>query len=180
MRCSRTAVLAAVTFATLCGADPAAAAPPAFPDLAPYPAVDPILYQVLGGHPSSSGWAFKTASGLRCQDSLIPDLGIVCVGPIPGVPPGTDQAAVSLADEGTLSQADPNADSGPDGSFYPLLPTGSKMAAGNGVECAAIRDDVLACLARKPDSWPADTVDPPNRHYGEHGFVLTPEGSWVF
>ncbi|NVN54172.1 hypothetical protein HLY00_3269 [Mycolicibacterium hippocampi] len=165
-------VLAAVS-----GVPTAAALPEAFPDLDGYPAVDPGPYQVFGAHPSSSGWAFSTPSGLQCRNSLIPDLGVVCFGPVPGTQQGVDSVGVSLTREGTLMTTD---DTGTDADPYLLLPTGSKFAAGNGVECAVISDTSLACLARKPDSWAADTPDPPDRHYGEHGFVVQPEGTWTF
>lgn len=66
------------------------------------------------------------------------------------------------------------------GWMFRTLPTGTKFDAGNGVVCAVPADDAFACRAQKPDSWPKDTPDPPDRHYGEHGFVVQPSGSWTF
>ncbi|CAA0130395.1 Uncharacterised protein [Mycolicibacterium vanbaalenii] len=163
--------------AALSGAPTATAVPEAFPELDAYPAVDPGPYQVFGAHPSTSGWAFSTPSGLQCRNSLIPDLGVVCFGPVPGTQDGVDSVGVSLTREGTLMTSE---GAGTAAEAYPLLPTGSKFAAGNGVECAVMSDDSLACLARKPDSWAADTPDPPDRRYGEHGFVVQEAGSWTF
>lgn len=61
----------------LCGGT-AQAAPADFPDLDTFPEVDPARYEVAGAHPSMSGWVFITPGGLRCQNSLIPDLGVSC------------------------------------------------------------------------------------------------------
>lgn len=167
-----------VVLAALCGIPAASAAPAQFPDLDGYPEVDPSVYQVLGARPSTSGWAFRTLSGLQCQTSLIAELGVSCSAAVPGVSDGVDSASVSLTQPGVLTRTDTaDIDSG---EPFPLLPTGSKLAAGNGVECAVIHDHALACLARKPGTWPADTPDPPDRHYGEHGFVVAPGGSWTF
>lgn len=169
--------MAAASVAMICAIPTAAAVPEAFPDLDSHPVVDSSIYEVVGAHPSMSGWMFSTPSGLRCQNSLIAELGVFCIGPIPGAPQGTDSVSVSLTRAGTLARTD---NAGTDAGSYPLLPTGSKFAAGNGVECAVVSDEVLACLAAKPDSWGADTPDPPDRQYGEHGFVVQPAGSWVF
>ena len=84
--------------------------------------------------------------------------------------------ALSLTREGEFGRDD----TGSDEASYPLLPTGSRFAAGNGVVCAVPTADTLACRAAKPDSWPAETPDPPDRHYGEHGFVIAPTGSWTY
>ncbi|WP_185976089.1 hypothetical protein [Mycolicibacterium sp. 018/SC-01/001] len=136
-----------------------------------YPAVDPAPYQVLGAHPSMSGWIFANSAGVRCQDSLIPDLGIVCSGPLAGTDATT--VSVSLTHDAVFTDSDMGrADSAPR-----LLPVGSRFDAGNGVVCALPDAETLACHAAKPASWPADTVDPPDRHYGEHGFVISPSGS---
>nr|WP_041781931.1 hypothetical protein [Mycolicibacterium chubuense] len=160
----------------IAGAGVAHAAPPGFPDVDAFSAVDPSGYQLMGAHPSMSGWVFSTPAGLRCQDSLIPDLGVFCQGPIAGSAPGTTMVSVSLTTEGAFSRSDLD----PGAGSYPLLPTGAKLAAGNGVVCAVPTADTLACRAGKPDSWAADTPDPPDRHYGEHGFVVSPSGSWAY
>ncbi|MGE2836645.1 hypothetical protein [Mycobacterium sp. SMC-4] len=145
--------------------------------MAAYPEVDPSAYEVLGARPSASGWVFSTPSGLQCRNSLIAELGVFCSAAIPGNADGVDSAAVSLTQPGVLTRTDT---AGADGDAFPLLPTGSKIAACNGVECAVIDDDALACLAKKPDTWSDDLPDPPDRHYGEHGFVVQPGNSWAF
>ena len=172
----RAFVVPLVVAGLLAGAAPVGASPPGFPDVDAFPAVDPAAYQIFGAHPSMSGWVFRTPAGLRCQDSLIPDLGIFCRGPLADSSSGVSMASVSLTHAGELGYDDVGSD---DGS-YPLLPTGSRFAAGNGVVCAVPAADTLACRAAKPDSWPADTPDPPDRHYGEHGFVVAPTGNWTY
>lgn len=162
--------------AVLIAAPAANAQPPKFPDVDSYPAVDLSEYQVIGAHPSMSGWAFSTPGGLRCQSNMIADLGVSCSGPIVGAGTGMNSVTVSLARPGLIAQYDQS----PDDHSYPLLPTGTKIAPGNGIVCTALTDDALACRAGKPDSWPKDTPDPPDRHYGEHGFVVQPSGSWSF
>jgi hypothetical protein len=173
-------IVATVALATLSGlaivAPSVRAQPSEFPDVELFPAVELTPYQVLGAHPSTSGWVFQTPGGLRCMDSLIAELGLFCQGPIPGAPDGENAVGVSLAQPAELSRSD----LGPDDRPYPVLPTGTKIAAGNGVVCAVLTDKSLACRATKPASWPADTPDPPDRHYGEHGFVLSPAGNRFF
>lgn len=102
---------------------------------------------------------------------MIPDLGIVCWGPLAGT--DATMVSVSLTHEAMFSVSDIGAAE----SEPPLLPAGSRLDAGNGVVCAVAATDALACRAAKPASWPADTVDPPDRHYGEHGFVVGPTGT---
>ena len=60
---------------------------------------------------------------------------------------------------------------------FPLLPTGSSIATDNGVTCAALTDESLACRATIPASWGPDVKNPPDRLYGEHDFVLAPTGT---
>ncbi|MFD6197519.1 hypothetical protein ACFWE3_12535 [Mycobacteriaceae bacterium NPDC060252] len=156
------------------------AQPPKFPDVDSYPAVDLDEYRVIGAHPSMSGWVFSTPGGLRCQSSMIADLGVSCTGQIAGTGGGMNSVTVSLAKPGLIARYDQT----PDNHRYPLLPAGSKIAPGNGVVCAVLAEDALACRAKKPDSWAKDTPDPPDRHYGEHGFVVQPSssgtGSWSY
>lgn len=154
----------------LAAAGEAYASPPGFPDVDAFPAVDPANYEVTGAHPSASGWAFSTPAGLRCEESLIPDLGVSCQGPAAATGSGMTTVSVSLTTPGRFGQTDTDLGQ----RNYPLLPVGSKIAPGNGVVCAVPSEDVLVCRAAKPDSWPADTPDPPDRHYGEHGFVIGP------
>ncbi|TDZ46318.1 hypothetical protein CCUG63695_01132 [Mycobacteroides franklinii] len=168
--------VSSAVFAALVAAPAANAQPPKFPDVDSYPAADLAEYQVIGAHPSMSGWVFSTPSGLRCQSNMIADLGVSCTGPIVGAGVGMNSVVVSLTKPGLIAQYEQS----PDDHTYPLLPTGSKIAPGNGTVCAVLADDALACRAKKPDSWPADTQDPPDRHYGEHGFVVQPSSSWVY
>lgn len=175
--------LAAAFFASiavsagLVAAPAANAQPPSFPDIDSYPAVDLDEYQVIGAHPSMSGWVFSTPGGLKCQDSMIADLGVSCSGPIVGTRSRMNSVGVSLRSEGQFRYS---ADESDDGHPYPLVAAGSKIEPGNGVVCAVLTDEALACRAKKPDSWPKDTPDPPDRHYSEHGFVVQPAGSWVY
>lgn len=152
------------------------AQPPKFPDVDSYPAADLGEYRVIGAHPSMSGWVFSTPGGLACQSNMIADLGVSCTGRIVGAGEGMNTVAVSLTKPGLIAQYEQTPEDHP----YPLLPTGTKLAPGNGVVCAVIADDALACRAQKPASWPPDTPDPPDRHYGEHGFVVQPSGSWSY
>lgn len=169
--CTTLGTLALLTAAPL----PAHAQPPDFPDVDSFPAVDPAPYEVRGAHPSGSGWAFSTPGGLWCAASMIPDLGVSCSGPIVGTEPPMNAVSVSLTRPGQFTD-----NGGKPEKPAQLVPTGSKFAPGNGVVCAVLADDELACRAKKPDSWPADTADPPDRHYGEHGFVMRPSGSWAY
>ncbi|OHT81603.1 hypothetical protein [Mycobacteroides saopaulense] len=162
--------------AALLTAPAANAQPPKFPDVDSYPAADLGEYRVIGAHPSMSGWVFSTPGGLACQSNMIADLGVSCTGRIVGAGEGMNTVAVSLTKPGLIAQYEQTPDDHP----YPLLPTGTKLAPGNGVVCAVIADDALACRAQKPASWPQDTPDPPDRHYGEHGFVVQPSGSWSY
>ncbi|EHB97289.1 hypothetical protein MAB47J26_21323 [Mycobacteroides abscessus 47J26] len=168
--------MAGAVLAALAVVPVANAQPPKFPDVDSYPAVDIAEYQVIGAHPSMSGWVFSTPGGLRCQSNMIADLGVSCTGPIVGAATDMNSVAVSLTKPGLIARYEQS----PDDHSYPLLPTGSKIAPGNGVVCAVLADDALACRAKKPDSWPKDTQDPPDRHYGEHGFVVQPSGSWSY
>lgn len=165
----RTTVVAAIP-ALLIGAGTAGASPPGFPDLDSYPAVDSAQYQVMRGHPSTSGWAFRTPAGLRCQSSLIAELGVFCRGPEMSV-------SASLTRPAELSGPEAGAD---ETVPYPLLPTGFRIDTGNGVVCAVPDEATLACRAAIPESWPADNPDPPDRQYGEHGFVVGPQGTRVY
>ena len=164
-----TLFLAALAASPLLCAGTAAAAPDDFPDVDAYAAVDPADYQYFGAHPSMSGWVFSTPAGLWCQDSLIAELGVSCQSP-------TTIAGVSLTHPAQFS--DPG--DSPQPPPARLLPVGSKIAADNGVVCAVVDDETLACRASKPDSWNADTPDQPDRHYGEHGFVVGAARHWGY
>lgn len=169
-------VAGAASAVVLC-ASTAQAAPPDFPDLDSYPAVDPAVYEVSGApHPSASGWAFITPGGLRCANSVILDLGVSCRGPAPDARPVDIIAGVALTKPGYVIDTDGEIGEAP----VSLLPVGSKFAAGNGVVCATLDNMTLACRAAKPDSWPADIPDPPGLHYGEHGFVVGPTGNRTY
>ncbi|GAB3225823.1 hypothetical protein GCM10027535_28880 [Mycolicibacterium hippocampi] len=170
------AVGAAVIAAATLGGPSAQATPPSFPDVGAYPPIDLGDYRVQGAHPSTSGWAFRTPSGLRCQLSLIAELGVFCQGPLPGAQAELDMVSVSLTRPAQFGRSGTEVGD----AIYPLLPTGTKIAPDNGVVCAVPSDDALACRAEKPASWPSDTPDPPDRRYGEHGFVVSPSGTQAF
>ncbi|WP_292989173.1 hypothetical protein [Mycobacterium sp.] len=157
---------------------PALASPTAFPDVDARHPVVAADYRVQGAHPSSSGWAFSTPGGQRCQDSMIAELGVMCWGPMQGAPAGSNTISVSLTKQGTLDRTTTEIDAQP--ISYPTLPVGSKLATDNGVVCAVLTTDSFACRASRPATWAADTPDPPDRHYAEHGFVVAPQGSWTY
>ncbi|MBA0047986.1 hypothetical protein [Mycobacteroides sp. LB1] len=123
-----------------------------------------------------SGWVFSTPGGLTCWDSMIAEIGVSCSGSIPGAQPDMNTVSVSLTGRGQIRRDDTPSEV----NEHPLLPAGSKIAPDNGVVCAVLADDALVCRAKKPDSWSKETPDPPDRHYGEHGFVVQPSGSWTY
>jgi hypothetical protein len=149
------------------------AQPPNFPDVNAFPAVDSSAYEVGGAHPSGSGWVFVTPNGLRCAINQIAELGVECVGTVAGTD-GFIKATASLTTPGRIQ---PSAGSALD--FPPLLATGNKIVA-SGVVCAVPADDTLACRAGRPDTWSADSPDPPGVHYAEHGFVVQPSGNFIY
>jgi hypothetical protein len=168
-------VAGAASAVVLC-ASTAQAAPADFPDLDSYPAVDPAGYEVSAPRAGAAGWAFITPGGLRCQSSVILDLGVSCQGPAPDARPVDIIAGVTLTKPGYVIDTDGEIGDAP----VSLLPVGSKFSAGNGVVCATLDDMTLACRAAKPDSWTADIPDPPGLHYGEHGFVVGPAGNRTY
>jgi hypothetical protein len=154
-------------------APPAGAAPPGFPDLSRFAAVDPAPY-VTSAIKTRSSIGFVTA-GLTCTWDLWPDAhtGVMCYGEIPGVPPEVPNSqcadkCVSISMGGGSGGASPlyvfsrgNGPSPLPEGFTPLA-VGAKITAGNAT-CAATGDGV-AC------------IDP----IVNHGFVLQHPLSWVF
>ena len=152
----------------------ASSAPAGFPDVDSFPRVDPTAgYEVRGAHPSGSGWGFTTASGWVCEDSLIAELGVLCRVPASGPEAKGIVASASVSSAGRIGED--TTDVGDE--TFPLLPTGSSIATDNGVTCAALTDESLACRAVIPASWGPNVQNPPDRVYGEHGFVLAPRGA---
>lgn len=144
---------------SLVSAPAALAVPSWFPDVDSQPTVDPADYYVAGAHPSLSGRTFSTASGLKCQ----------------GTPRGSATAqyvSASVSNAGRVSQADTGL-----AGAYPLLPAGMRLPTDNGVTCAAVADDTLACRSVIPASWGPDVQNPPGKFYGEHGFVIPAAGT---
>lgn len=174
VRRSQTVSIAAIAVgAALALAPIAAAAPAGFPDVESYPTVDAAGYVVRGAHPSSSGWGFTTASGWVCEDSLIAEIGVLCRVPATGPDATRTIASASVSSAGQIGQDTTSVGD----ETFPLLPTGSSIATDNGVTCAALSDESLACRATIPASWGPDVENPPDRVYGEHGFVLAPTGT---
>ena len=170
-RAAVTAVAMTMLVGSLVGAPAAFAVPSGFPDVDSQPTVDPADYYVAGAHPSLSGWTFSTASGLKCQDSLIAEMGVFCQGTARGS--ATAQyVSASVSNAGRVSQADTGL-----AGDYPLLPAGMRLATDNGVTCAALADDTLACRSVIPASWGPDVQNPPGKVYGEHGFVIPAAGA---
>jgi hypothetical protein len=153
------------------GADPRQP-PPQFPDINAYPAVNLADYQHFGGHPSSSGWLFKAPNGVTCSVGLIDEMGATCWGAAVGSPPKSELNASSLH-AGRYQAADP--DWNPEAA---LLPVGTRLDSTNGVGCALLSHDSLACRAA-PNKG-IDVNNPENSRYGVHGFVLQPSGNWTF
>ncbi|WP_375488941.1 hypothetical protein [uncultured Mycobacterium sp.] len=146
--------------------------PPQFPDIDAYSAADLTVYQHRGTHPGNSGWLFKTPNDLTCAVSMLDDIGATCWGAAVGPPPSSEVNA-SSEHPGRYSAADPNWN--PPAS---LLPIGTKLDNTNGVACAVISHDAVAC--RAAPNRGIDMKQPQNSHYGVHGFVIRPEGNWTF
>lgn len=148
--------------------------PPAqFPHIDNYPAIKPSDYAFFGPHPSMSGYLFTTPAGLSCLVSMITETAVRCAVAAVGAPPAS---AVSSS---TVSPgAYTNADLTPGNAK--LLPAGRKFDAGNGVACATITADSLACRAGPNEAM--KTLPPGAMHvdYGVHGFVIKPHGNWTF
>jgi len=141
-----------------------------FPDISSYPAVDRSSYAQLGTQPSNSAYLFKTPGDVVCVIGMITEMGVRCSGTQVGSAPTSTIAASTLApaqysDDAVALDRDAK-----------LLPVEHKLDAGNGIVCAVLAEDSLACRAgpnagMKPD----DAV-----HHGVHGFVLRPSGNWTF
>lgn len=141
-----------------------------FPDIDSYPAVNLSDYARIGTHPSSSAYLFKTPGDVVCVVGMITEMGVQCSGVQVGPAPKSTIAASTLAaaeysDQAPALERDAK-----------LLPVGTKLDAGNGVVCAVIADDSLACRAGpNAEMKPDDPV-----HHGVHGFVMQPSGNWTF
>ncbi|HEX5144798.1 MAG TPA: hypothetical protein VFW21_13100 [Mycobacterium sp.] len=141
-----------------------------FPDIDSFPAVNLADYAQIGTHPSTSVYRFTTPAGVQCVVGMITEMGVQCWGAPVGAAPRSAITASTLAAAAYSEQA-PNLH-----GDAKLLPADSKLDAGNGVVCAVIADDTLACRAG-PNG--AMTPDGPV-HHGVHGFVIQPSGNWTF
>ena len=108
-----------------------------------------------------------------CEDSLIADLGVLCRHPATGTDSKGTIASASVSSAGQIGEDTTSVGE----ETFPLLPTGSSIATDNGVTCAALTDESLACRATIPASWGPDVKNPAGRLYGEHDFVLAPTGT---
>lgn len=161
-------------------AAPAAAGPGQFPDLSTFTEADPHPYNVYGNYPYTAGLQFTAPPGYRCRMSFTGKAAvssIQCWGSLPDAP--TNAVRVAFGNgayrPGAFvgvdpSQMDNHWDMGKEGhtveltyspdDYRPLAP-GSKLTY-HGDEVCAVTDVMTAC------------------RLGDHGFVLSPQGSWVF
>lgn len=170
-----TAVLAALVMAPLpaaCATPPATPkypVPEGFPDVDAYSAVNLADYAKMGAHPSMSGYVFHSPSGIMCRAALIDDGGASCT--YGGVAPAPDNSVkASTMEPGHFLLIKPG-----DGVTN-VLPVGSKLDTTNGIVCAMIADDEIACRTGYNED-----IDPKKHpQYGIHGFVAKPGASWTF
>ena len=166
-------LVAAAAFLFSCAAPPTAvAAPPSFPDLNAFSAVDPAPY-ISVGIKGGRGIAFVTER-LRCAWPLRKDPNqhelIGCTGLIPGLPAEVPTEQYSSACAGIAGDKFTGiyAFSRGDGSCAPPFPDSPRLAVGSKITAAnvtcAVTGDGLAC------------IDP----IINHGFVLQQPLSWVF
>ena len=141
-----------------------------FPDIDGYPAVNLADYARLGTHPSGSAYLFTTPMGVDCVIGMITEMGVQCSGAPVGPAPMSTIGASTLAPASYGDQA-----LALDGDIK-LLPTGFKLDAGNGIVCAVVTDDTLACRAGPNAGM---KTDDPVQH-GVHGFVLQHSGNRTF
>lgn len=170
----RHASLLAAVLLALSGVAPpsAAAAPPGFPDLSKFSAVDPAPYVAVVGTKSVRRIQF-VAGQLNCSWELTADPnahdGVSCSGDIPGIPDGVprgeyDNSCDGISTGGAVGLYTFSRGTGPcpppDG-FRPV-PVGAKITAASAT--CAVTPDGVAC------------IDP----IVNHGFVLQHPLSWVF
>jgi hypothetical protein len=141
-----------------------------FPDIDSFPAVNLANYAQIGTHPSTSVYRFTTPAGVQCVVSMITEMGVQCWGAPVGAAPQSAITASTLT-AAAYSEQVPILD-----GAAKLLPIESKLDAGNGVVCAVITDDTVACRAGPNAAMASD--DP--AHHGVHGFVIQPSGNWTF
>jgi hypothetical protein len=168
-------VAAAVLAAGVLPLPPAAAAPPGFPDLSTFSAVDPTPY-ISVGIKGDRTLEFATPTQLKCSWQLFrePDAhtGIVCAGNIPGIPEEVPREQYAPACDGistgTTGGASPlytffrgNGPCLPPVGVRPLA-VGAKITEAD--DTCAVTGDGVAC------------IDP----ILNHGFVLQHPRSWVF
>ncbi|MEV0673629.1 hypothetical protein [Mycobacterium sp. NPDC050441] len=138
------------------------AAPPGFPDLDAFSAVNPAPYVVHGLKASTVRFTTPT---MTCGWDYRPDhndhVVAVCRGTIVGIPAEVPQSEIESSCDGVSSSF--TRGRGPClPEDYPRLAPGHKLTAVN--TTCAVTDDGVAC------------IDP----IVNHGFVVQPSGSWVF
>lgn len=159
--------------ATLIAAPTADGAPPGFPDLSAFTAVDPAPYVVRGAKTSTVRF---TTPALTCSwdyqknPDYLTHIGVTCQGTVPGLPSAAHDKSSGPCDS-VLAGRDGGVrlyifargrGNCPPTTPEHRLPVGSSLTA-SGITCA-VTDDGVACL------------DP----VVNHGFVLTATGSWAF
>ncbi len=139
------------------------AAPPGFPDLDAFSAVDPAPYVEHGLKVSRIGFTTPT---MTCTWDYLQDRNahVVagCRGTIVGIPADARQSEAGSSCDGVGSTFIRGSGHCPSPEDYPRLRPGHKLTAVN--TTCAVTDDGVAC------------IDP----VVNHGFVVQPSGSWVF
>jgi hypothetical protein len=153
----------------------AVAAPPGFPDLNAFTAVDPAPYIGGGVGAPSINFHFTTPDGVLCRwqydPSPSPNTHVVirCSGNIAGIPSDDGPGCAQLGANGIFGNVGPYSfsrgvgDCPPFAAWLHLLDVGQKVTATN-ITCAVGAGNLTAC------------IDETNNR----GFVLQPSGSWVF
>lgn len=188
-RCTLAAVNVAMFVAALVvavsGSTPSAAADPnQFPDLSSYAAVNAADYTTYHAY-MTTGVQFSAPAGYRCRMSFTHKQNgahVACWGTLPGTPNnyvGLDymvggslvSSGFSTIDLSRMEEIQPVGGL-PGGTVNPVvykpLPTHSKVGyAGDGpLQTCAVDASMTACAITDQDR--------------RHGFVLSPQGSWLF
>lgn len=105
--------------------------------------------------------------------SMITESGVTCSGAAVGAPPSSTVSA-STVSPGHYHNEELTYDNAK------LLPAGRRLDAGNGVACAALTSDSLACRAGPNEGMTTQPPGPRHVQYGVHGFVIQRNGNWTF
>jgi hypothetical protein len=137
-------------------------APPDFPDIGGFAAVDANAY--FQTRPYFGGILFATPDGLSCDHNAMNSLDdpnvvvLSCTGPRQGKNPGNWKVRVATDKAATVEQASSKP---PEGGPYKLLPARHTIAY-EGILCGVDGEGTTACRV------------------GDHGFVLTATKTTLF